>query len=158
MNSLHKIIFYYKYDFFFIFFLIYQFLKFRQGLVDTLRDLNVKRRSEEGYSKDHFNLQELNSALNFIEADFSSKELEYLKMQLFKETFDMNRLEINSVMRIFDGAHFDNNCTFYTAEILSPKSPKRNLIFSKEIAKPIKEECILNKLNLISLLFNFKKC
>lgn len=117
-------------------------MKFKQGLVDTLRDLNVKRKNEEGYSKDHFNLQELNSALNFIEADFSNKELEYLKMQLFKETFDLNRLETYSVMRIFDGAHFDNNCTFYTAEILSPKSPKKNFDFTKEITKPIKEECI----------------
>lgn len=100
-------------------------MKFRHGFVDTLRDLSGKRKGEEGYSKDHFNLQELGEALKFIEADFSVKEKDYLKMQLFKETFELSKLEINSVMRIFDGKGFETNCTMHMAEILSPKSPKK---------------------------------
>ena len=78
---------------------------------------------------------ELSEALKFIEADFSVKERDYLKMQLFKETFDMNKLEINSVMKIFDGVSFDKNCTFHTAEILSPKSPKKVLAFREDSPK-----------------------
>lgn len=109
------------------------FIKFKQGLVDTLKDLNLKRKSEEGYSKDHFNLQDLDTALNFIEADFSKREKDYLKMQLYKETFDLNRLEINSVMKIFNGKDFENHSTFHTAEILSPKSPKKFGDFKKEM-------------------------
>lgn len=98
-----------------------------------MKDLNIKRKLEEGYSKDYFNLQDLSEALKFIEADFSVKEKDYLKMQLFKETFELNKLELNSVMRIFDGSNFDKNCTFHTAEILSPKAPtKKNLVFKEE--------------------------
>lgn len=101
--------------------------------------MNLKRKNEEGYSKDHFNLQELDAALTFIEADFSKKEKEYLKMQLYKETFELNHLEINSVIRIFDGVNFENNCTFHMAEILSPKSPKKFNDFKIE-SSPVKNE------------------
>ena len=115
-------------------------MKFKQGLIDTLKDLNIKRKNEEGYSKDHFNLQELSTSLSFIEADFTVKENDYLKMLLFKETFEIDRLDINSIMKIFDRNHFETNCTFYTAEILSPKSPKKHTDFYKEIDPIIHED------------------
>jgi len=127
-------------------------LKFKQGLIDTLKDLNIKRKNEEGYSKDHFNLQDLSTSLSFIEADFTVKENDYLKMQLFKETFDIDRLDMNSIMKIFDSNHFENNCTFYTAEILSPKSPK-NPDFYKGTTPVIKED----GKNLFSILVKFSK-
>lgn len=81
-------------------------------------------KAEENYSKDNFNVEDLNNTLNFIEADFSQKEKDYLKMQLFKRNFDLNRMVIGSVFELFDGASFEKNCTFATEEELSPRSPK----------------------------------
>jgi hypothetical protein len=81
-------------------------------------------------------VEDLNNTLNFIEADFSQKEKDYLKMQLFKKNFDLNRLVISSVFEIFDGVSLEKNSTFITEEEFSPRSPKsKNKFIGKEFIK-----------------------